>query len=99
MCSDTSTWFNAVEALDGTGPGPSPLDMKLADVYSLLTPQFFPEDPNIITKQVRLSHDATHLGYHALNCAYAPHCQCLWAVSVAGLGLQQRLEYAAHLIP
>jgi hypothetical protein len=52
MCSDTSTWFNAVEALDGTGPGPSPLDMKLADISALLTPQFFPEDADIATKQV-----------------------------------------------
>lgn len=69
MCSDTSTWFNAVEALDGTGPGPSPLDMVLADVYSLLTPEFFPEDPSISTKQVSVA-----------AAALVPHVMLVWGL-------------------
>lgn len=51
MCSDTSAWFDSIEALDGTGPGPSPLQMTLAPITSLLTPANFPGDPRITSKQ------------------------------------------------
>ncbi len=51
MCSDFSAWFAQVQTLDGTGPGPFPLDMTLVGISDLLTPEFFPTDPSIATKR------------------------------------------------
>jgi hypothetical protein len=54
LCSDTSAWFNSIQALDGSGPGPSPLQMTLAPISDLLTSKCFPTDPGIAAKQAQL---------------------------------------------
>jgi hypothetical protein len=69
MCSDFSAWSSQIQALDGTGPGPFPLDMSLVGISDLLTSKFFPNDPNITRKQSGL------LEYlNTEYCGQVPNC-------------------------